>query len=296
MFLKFSYFFLYFQLLLLTFNYFFPMCKILFLKWTNKQKAINYLDAFLKASSCDANLEKIAKEFGIPWVWNCHNHWWWFLFVTKDSINEYVSGKYFLDDKVSVKLLKEQIKNTSWEFLLMSEARVTDIGYVSALNSHPFRFISRNGYEWWLFYNGLLDYKELASLEKVDFWNYETKNWTTIMWISIAKALESGKSFKEAMMEPKKTLKSAYNAMFFVHDNTWKYKAYLHSFISKELFEKDYVKNHNSMIYRDDEDLFFAWNNSIKNELDLEFQSVENWQTFEFDIDFIEEYYFDGYK
>ncbi len=72
------------------------------------------------------------------------------------------------------------------------------------------------------------------------------------MGISIANALEAGKDFKEALLEPKKTLKSAYNALFFVHDNTDKYTAYVHSFISDALFEKDYVKNHNSLISADE--------------------------------------------
>lgn len=272
------------------------MCKILFLKWTNKEKALIYLDAFLQSSSCDSNLQKIASKFGIPWVGNCHNHWWWFLLVTKNTINDYTSGKYFLDDAFSIQLLKEQIRNIDWEFLFMSEMRVTDKGYVSAFNAHPFRFISRNGYEWWLFYNWLLDYKELANLEKIDFWDYKTKNGTTIMGISIANALESGKSFKEAMIEPKKSLESAYNAMFFLHDNTWRYKAYLHAFISEKLFKKDYVKNHNTIIYRDEKDLFFAGNNSIQENLDWDFKVMKNGQTFEFDIDFIEEYFFDGYE
>lgn len=116
------------------------------------------------------------------------------------------------------------------------------------------------------------------------------------MGISIANALEAGKDFKEALLEPKKTLKSAYNALFFVHDNTDKYTAYVHSFISDALFEKDYVKNHNSLISADEWDLFFAGNNSIQECISGDFHTLENGTTLEFPIDFIEEYYFDGYK
>lgn len=116
------------------------------------------------------------------------------------------------------------------------------------------------------------------------------------MGISIANALESGKEFKEAILEPKKTLQSAYNAMFFVHDNTNKYKAYIHSFISEKLLKKDYVRNHNSLIYSDEWDIFFAGNNSIQEQISGDFETMKNGSTLEFDIDFIEEYHFDGYK
>ena len=68
----------------------------------------------------------------------------------------------------------------------MAELRLTEEGYVSAFNAHPFHFISRNGYEGYLFYNGLLDYQKLAELEKIDYRNYHTKNGTTLMGISIA--------------------------------------------------------------------------------------------------------------
>lgn len=272
------------------------MCKILFLKGTNTNRAIEYIDAFLDASSCDANLKKIASEFGIPWVGNCHNHWWGFLLITAENITEYTSIRYFLDDKKWIDRLKQEMQSIQWEFVLMSEVRVTDRWDVSAFNAHPFRFVSRNGYEWWLFYNGLLDYKKLAELEGIDFGKYRTKNGTTLMGISIANALESGKKFKEAMLEPKKALQSAYNAMFFVHDNTDKYTAYIHSFIPEKLLEKDYVRNHNSLIYNDEWDIFFVGNNSIQERISGDFETMENGSTFEFDIDFIEEYYFDGYK
>lgn len=268
----------------------------MYLKWKDKTQALKYLDAFFRASSNDQNLKKIAQSFDIPWVWTCHDHGRGYLLVSADNINDYTCWKYFLNDQESIKILKQQLNNIEWEFLLMLEARVTDIGFVSSLNAHPFKFISRNGYEGRLFYNGLLDYEKLADLEWIDFKNYKTKNWTTIMWICIANALEKWMSFHKAILEPMKALQTAYNVMFFLHDQNWNYKSFVCSYVKEELFEKDFVKNHNSLIYKQHKDLFFAWNTSIKHEIEWDFQTFKNWEIMEFEIDFINEYFFDWYK
>ena len=72
----------------------------------------------------------------------------------------------------------------------MSELRITDIGYVGAFTAHPFPILTKNAYDGWLFFNGLLDYEKLAELENIDYTNYSKKNGTLIMSLSIGAELE----------------------------------------------------------------------------------------------------------
>jgi hypothetical protein len=99
----------------------------------------------------------------------------------------------------------------------MSELRITDVGYVGAFYSHPFHIMTNNGYDGYLFFNGLLDYEKLAQIEGIDYNNYIRKNGTLIMSLTIAKELEQGKSVQEAIQRPKVALKSGYNLMLFLH-------------------------------------------------------------------------------
>lgn len=271
------------------------MCRILFLKWTNKHKAIDYIDAFYKAWFDDPHLQNAIKKLKIDKVKNQHLHWWGFLLVTKDSINTYLSGEAFFNDEFWFENLKEQVRNISWEFLLMSELRLTDEWHVSALNSHPFFFSTYNWYEWWFFYNWLLDHEKLAILDWFDINNFKRKNGTTIMWHSISKELEKWSSIKEALLKPKKAVKSGYNLMCFLNDNNCDFKAYVYAFSKEKLLEnKDYLE-YAKLIKKEDEDLFFVWSNAISVYKNDEYLVMENWEFLEFDIDFVNEYYFNWY-
>lgn len=272
------------------------MCRIMYLEWENHQKASEALKHFFKLGANDPYLQKIAENFGIPGVRNCHNHGWGYIYVSKDMVHHYTQGKFFADDEDGQSRLFDIVNKTQGRFIIMIELRVTDIGHVSAFNSHPFHFISRNGYEGYLFYNGLLDYQKLAELEHIDFENYTTKNGTTLMGISIANALESGKTMREAIEEPKKALQSAYNLMIFYRNNRGEYHSIIQSYISEHLLNDMCVMDHNTLIYRDEGDLFFLSSLPIQEYLSGEFIKMENGETLMRKQDFIHEYYFDGYS
>ncbi len=146
-----------------------------------------------------------------------------------------------------------------------------------------------------LFYNGLLDYEKLAESEGLDFKNYKTKNGTTLMGISIAKALESGKNMSEAIYEPKKALQSAYNLMIFYRNNLWEYKVNIVAYISEHLCKNACVYQHNKLLKSQEKDLLFIGSSSIELYKPGKYDIMENGETLEFDIDFIREYFFDGY-
>lgn len=271
------------------------MCRILFLKWTNKQKALDYIDAFYKAWFDDPHLQIAIKSLKIGKIKNSHIHGWWYLLVTKDNINTYLSGEAFFNDEYWFENLKNQIKNISWEFLLMSEFRLTDEWYVSALNAHPFFFSTYNWYEWWFFYNGLLDDKKLAELEWLEHKNFKRKNGTTIIWLCISKELEKGTNIREALLAPIKALKSWYNLMSFVNNNNGDFKAYINAYCKEELLKNKEYLEYTKLIKKDDDDLFFVWSNSISVYKRDDYIVMKNWEFLEFDIDFINEYYFNSY-
>lgn len=271
------------------------MCRILFLKWNNKQKAIDYIDAFYQAWYDDPHLQTAIKTLKIDKIKNQHLHGWWYLLVTKDSINTYLSGEAFFNDENWFDNLKTQISNISGDFLLMSELRLTDEWHVSALNSHPFYISTFNWYDWWFFYNWLLDHEKLASIEWLDINNFKRKNGTTIMCHSITKELEKWANIKNALMKPKQALKSGYNLMCFINDNNGDYKAYLNAYSKEKLLENmDYVE-YTKLIKKDDTDLFFAGSNAIWYYKNDEYNVMQNGEFLEFDIDFINEYYFNWY-
>lgn len=271
------------------------MCRILFLKWTNKHKAIDYIDAFYKAWFDDPHLQNAIKRLKIDKVKNQHLHWWGFLLVTKDSINTYLSWEAFFNDDFWFENLKNHIRNISWEFLLMSELRLTDEWHVSALNSHPFFISTYNWYEWWFFYNWLLDHEKLALLDWFDINNFKRKNGTTIIWHSISKELENGTDVKDSLLKPLKAVKSGYNLMCFLNDNNGDFKAYINAYSKEKLLEnKDYLE-YSKLIKKEDEDLFFVWSNAIWVYKWDEYLVMENWEFLEFDIDFVNEYYFNWY-
>lgn len=272
------------------------MCRILFLKWTNKYKAIDYIDAFYKAWYDDPHLQNAVKALKIDKIKNQHIHWWWYLLVTKDNINTYLSWESFFNDDVWFENLKNQILNISWEFMLMSELRVTDEWHISALNSHPFVFSSDNWYEWWFFYNWLLDYKKLADLEWLDYNNFKKKNGTTIMWHCISKELENWNTIKNALLCSKKALKSWYNLMCFLNDNNWNNKAYIYAYSLPELLKNNDYYDYTKLIKKDDEDLFFVWSNTISIYKKDNYIVMNNWEFIEFDINFVNEYYFNSYE
>ena len=178
----------------------------------------------------------------------------------------------------------------------MVELRHTDIWYVSAMNSHPFFFASNNGYEGYLFYNGLLDYESLAKKENIDFKDYKRKNWTAIMWVSIAKELSKGIFLRDAIQAPKTELKSGYNLMLFINDNKWKYKAIVNAYAKEELMEQKGSKDYYTMLKKEDNDLFFAGSAAIWVYRKDDYQEMKNGEIIEFDLDFINEDYFNSYE
>jgi len=268
------------------------MCRILFLKWTNTKKAINYINAFYKAWFNDPHLEIWMKDLGLNNMKNQHNHGWWYLLVTENSINTYLNWQAFFDDKLWFNNLKKQIKNIKWKFLLMAELRLTDEWYISALNSHPFFFSSENWYEWWFFYNWLLNREELSKMECIKYQNFQKKNGTTIIWHCISKKLENWENIKEALLWAKKAIKSWYNLMCFLHNNKWEYKAYLNAYSKEKLLEKPDYKEYIKLIKKEEPDLFFAWSNAISVYKKGNYKTMKNWEFLEFDIDFINESYF----
>ncbi|MDD2871277.1 MAG: hypothetical protein PHS49_04765 [Candidatus Gracilibacteria bacterium] len=272
------------------------MCRILFLKGTNKNKALDYIDAFYKAGYDDPHLQVAVKTMKINRIKNSHLHGWGYLLVTENSINTYLSGEAFYNDETGFENLKNQIKTISGPFLLMSELRLTDEGNVSALNSHPFFFSSYNGYEGCFFYNGLLDYEKLASLEGLNYSDFKGKNGTTIMGLSFSRELEKGSTVKQALLRPLPALKSGYNIMCFLNDNNGNFKAYINAYIAEKMLEnKEYIE-YVKLIKKSDDDLFFAGSNAIsvyKNDM---YTVMENAEFLEFDIDFIKQYYFNGYE
>ena len=272
------------------------MCRIMYLKGTNANKAKQYLDAFFKAWENDPYLEKIVEEFDIPKLKNQHIHGWWYILVTKNTIHHYANGEFFIEDKSGKEHILKELEEVSWEFLFMIELRVTDQGYISAFNSHPFHFMSRNGYEWYLFYNGLLDYELLAKFENIDYSHYKTKNGTTLIGISIARALEAGKNMSEAIDEPKRTLKSAYNVMMFYRNNLWKYKVNIIAYIAENFYSNEKVFTHNKLLKKVEDDIIFIGSSAIEIYKSGEYEVMKNGEHLEMDIDFIEEYYFYGYK
>ncbi len=272
------------------------MCRILFLKWTNNKKAEEYIDAIREAGKNDPHLAGVVKILWLDNIPDKHKFGWGYLLVTKDNIINYKSWKAFYKDNITFNKLKEELNEIKWEFLLMLELRHTDIGYISAMNSHPFFFASNNGYEGYLFYNGLLDYESLAKKENIDFKNYKRKNGTTIMWLSIAKELSNWFSLKNAIQAPKTELKSGYNLMVFVNDNTWKYKAIVNAFAKEELMKQKGSKDYYTLIKKDDKDLFFVWSAAIWVYKKDNYEEMKNWEIIEFDIDFINEDYFTCYE
>ncbi len=272
------------------------MCRILFLKWNNTQKAQEYLDGFYNAWRNDPYLKKIVEEFKIPGVKNEHNHGWGYILVSKNAIHHYANGLFFHEDVSGKEILEKALSGISGDFILMAELRVTDLWYVSAFNAHPFMFQSQNGYEGYLFYNGLLDYEKLAECEALDFQNYTTKNGTTLMGMSIARALESGQDMKQALERPKCALQSAYNLMMFYRDNKGKYKSCMQSYISETLLKNKIVFDHNKLLKKEESDMFFMGSSTIELYKKWEYEVMKNGEYIEFDVDFIEEYFFDGYK
>lgn len=268
------------------------MCRILFLKWKNKQKALDYIDAFYQAWYDDPHLQIAVKTLHLGSIKSSHLHGWWYLLVTKDNINTYLSWEAFFNDEYWFDNLKNQIKNISWEFLLMAELRLTDEWNVSSLNAHPFFFSSKNWYEWWFFYNWLLDYEKLANLEWLDYNNFKRKNGTTIMGHCISKELEQWNTIKNALLCPKKALKSWYNLMSFINDNNGDFKVYLNAYSKEELLENKQYVEYTKLIKKEEEDLFFAGSNAISVYKQDNYEVMDNWEFLEFDIDFIKEYYY----
>lgn len=272
------------------------MCRILFLKWTNKEKAWEYIDALVKAWDKDPHLEGVLEVLKLDNIPDKHKFGWGYLLVTKDEIITYKSWKSFFNDTGTFSKLKRELHEIEWEFVLMVELRHTDVWYVSAMNAHPFFFASTKWHEWYLFYNGLLDYEDLAKREKIDFNDYKRKNWTAIMWVSIAKELSNWAKLHDALQAPKASLSSGYNLMVFLNDNAWNYKAIVNAFAKEELMEQKWSKDYYTVIKKDDDDLFFAWSAAIWVYREDNYEDMRNWEILEFDIDFINEDYFNSYE
>lgn len=270
------------------------MCRILFLKWTNTSKALEYIDAFHEAGNNDPYLKEAVDFLDAKDIETKHIHGWWYLLVTKDKINTYLNWNAFLDDKKWFDHLKQQIKDIDWEFLLMAELRVTDEWYISALNAHPFHFMSRNGYEMYLFYNWLIDHRKIAELEWIDYKNFINKNGTVIMWLSIVSWLESGFDFKKSLEKPKQALKSWYNIMSFIHDDKGKYKAFINAYTIEKLYNNPKYYEYIKVLKKQEEDLFFAWSSTIELYRKDDYSIMKNGELLEFELDFIDEYCFNN--
>lgn len=268
------------------------MCRILFLKWKNTKKALEYVNAFYEAWFNDPHLKTWLNKQDNK---NSHIHGWGYLLVTEDNIINYLNANAFFEDKKWFSDLKEKIKNISWEFLLMAEFRLTDSGYVSALNSHPFNFSSRNWYEWVFFYNWIFDHQKLANIENINYNYFSKKNSTTILGHSFSRILEETDDIYKAIDYPKIALKTWYNLMMFVNDNLWNYKAIVHSYANKELLDKDNnYKTYISLIKKIDSDLSFVWSNAISCFRKDSYEYMKNSESIEFNIDFIKEFYIEN--
>lgn len=270
------------------------MCRILTLKGTNTEKAQKYVEALFRVWAKDPDLQSAVDYFSVSGLSCQHIHGWGYILVTSDGILHYANGKFFLEDEIGRKRLLQALSEIEGEFLLMVELRVTDEWYVSAFNAHPFAFQSRNGYEGFLFYNGLLDYGKLGELEDVDMSNYTTKNGTTVMTISIAKALEAGKNIHDAIQEPRKALRSSYNLMLFYRDSDGKFKAYVMAYVTDTILNNPEVVAYYQLVKREEEDISVIGSAALRAYLSETFTTLENGESIELDIDFIHETYFDG--
>ena len=84
------------------------------------------------------------------------------------------------------------------------------------------------------------------------------------MGISIARALEAGKNMSDAIDEPKKALKSAYNVMMFYRNNLWKYKANIIAYIAEKLCKNEKVFTHNKLLKKVEDDMVFIGSSAIE--------------------------------
>lgn len=268
------------------------MCRILFLKWENKEKTKEYIDAFAKSWACDKRFEKFVEKLNIKGLKDQHFHWWWYLLVSSKNIYTYLTSEFIRDDIFWLEKLKKEIDNISWEFVLFAEIRVTEEWYVSAFNSHPFSFSTRNWVDWFLFHNWFLDWNIVAESIWINPENYKTKNSSTFIWLSISKKLEEWKKLPEALFLPDESIKTTYNLMLFIHDNFWKFKAYIYPHIKRSALWLDYICECNKLLRKDYKDLIYVWSSTISDYINEKFDIVENNKLIEFDIDFIEEYYF----
>lgn len=268
------------------------MCRILFLKWENKEKTLEYLDAFSKSWTCDKRFEKLTQNLNVKWLKDQHIHGWWYLLVTSKNVSTYLTSEFIRDDVSWIEKLKTEVKNITWKFVLFAEIRVTDRWYVSAFNSHPFTFSTRNWIDGFLFHNWFLDWDVVAK----DIWInpelYKTKNSSTFIWLSISKNLEQWKSMLESLFLPDDSIRTTYNLMLFIHDNNWKFKAYIYPHIKKSALAFDYICDCNKLLRKDYDDLIYIWSSTISDYIHEEFSVLENNKLLEFDIDFVEEYYF----
>lgn len=265
------------------------MCRILFLKGSNTKKAIEFIDAFYEAWFNDPHL---SSRLNSEKNKNSHIHWWWYLLVTPENIETYLNANAFFEDKKWFDDLKAKVLNITWEFLLMAEFRLTDSWYVSAFNSHPFNFSSRNWYEWVFFYNWVFDHEKLAKLENINYNCFSKKNSTTLLWHSFSRVLQETDDIFKAIDFPKIALKTGYNLMMFYNDNSWKYNWIVHSYAKDELLEKDCnYKTYISLIKKVESDLIFIWSNAISCFKKDDYEIMKNWETQKFEIDFIKEFY-----
>ena len=270
------------------------MCRILYLKWTNTKKAISYIDAFFDAWFNDPHLN----TWLLNKAWkdkNQHIHGWWYLFVTPDNIETYLNWNAFFQDKIWIENLKQKINSQTSEFMLMAELRLTDSWYISAFNSHPFSFSTRNWYEWLFFYNWVFDHNKLCLEEGIDYCNFYKKNSTTLLWHSISNQLEKWKTIFEAINHPKIALKTGYNIMMFLNDNLWNYKAIIHNYANPELLKNDeFYKTYISLIKKEEKDMCFIGSNAISCYKKDDYKYMENSEFLEFPINFIKEFYVDA--
>ncbi len=273
------------------------MCRIFFLKTKNKERALKYIEAWKKASENDPYLQKVAEELNIKGIKNKHMHGWGYLFLDFNNFYIYKTIKPIYEDK-NFEKLKELISNAEKEFLILGLTRITDVGYYSSIDSHPFSFITKDNneiVEVFITYNGLINYEEISKEYNLNDKVFEKRN--TLLSLLTALIYDTSKPLKERMIEFKKFAKSGYN-LFSILVYPERIKAFIMAYAKPELLKKDFLFNYYSVAKKIEDDLVFAGNKLIAEILEKEgekgFEIMKNGEYFEVEFE-INKKYFNGY-
>jgi glutamine amidotransferase len=276
------------------------MCRIFFLKTKNKDIAEKLLKSWKLSAQEDPYLEKIAKKFNIKGIKNKHKHGWGYLLLTKDKMFIYKTEIPIYKDKEFNKLIS-LIKKIEGEFLIIGLARVTDIGYISSIESHPFSFLAKNKenriLEVYLAYNGLFNAKKACEIFGICKNQFDERNTALALSYTLMKYLET-MDFREAMLKATELTNSGLNLFTLVLDKD--IKAYLMAFAKEELLKNELTFNYYSLAKNINNEFIFAGNKLIadyareKYKIDG-FKLMENKEIIEINIDFVNKEFFNGY-